>query len=228
MTTGARDPLRHHAIHFARISSKNWHLDKRISSRRRRRLLRGLGFVDIVRSITKQARVLTHKRKKIRDYKGYYRAEVILKIPAKTVDLFHNSAAGYRAQYYRSVKTGEIANEYAVRQLAVCIMQMLNGEYKRTCPAWWMEKSLVHPEAKLWIHQGRWLLIGQLSDRNLTVKRWLGSNPEKKKRRLWATLTPMNETRIDLKGAPLTLTGRSLPVSLKPGRSKDIYSVGYT
>ena len=184
--------------------------------------------MGIVRSIAKQASVLTHKRKGIRDFRGYYRAEVTLQMPAQTVDLFHNSAAGYRAQYYSSAETGEKANEYAVRQLFKRVMQILNGKHKRTCPPWWMEKSLLHPKAKIWIHQGRWLLIARLSERNLFVKRWLDSNPTKKKRRLWATLTPMNETRIDLKGAPLTLTGRNLNKRLKRKRSQDIYAVGYT
>lgn len=205
-----------------------WDLNDKISRRRRRRLLCGLGFVDIVQSIAKQASVLTHKRKMIRDFRGYYRAEVTLEMPAEIVDLFHNSATGYRAQYYSSVKTSEMANRYAVRQLSKRVMQLLNGKHKRTCPPWWMEKSLLHPKAKIWIHQGRWLLIGRFSERNLFVKRWLDSNPTKKKRRLWATLTPMNETRIDLKGAPLTLTGRNLNASLKQNRSQEIYAVGYT
>ena len=216
------------ATRFARISSKHWRLHDRVHRSRRQRLLQGLGFVGIVRNIVREARVLTYKRKKIRDSPGYYRAEVTLEMPAETVDLFHNSAAGYRAQYYCSAKIGEIANEYAIRQLAPCVIQILNGNYKRTCPPWWMEKSLLHSKAKLWIHQGRWLLIARMSERNLSVKRWLDSNPTKKKRRLWATLTPMNETRIDLKGAPLTLTGRPLPRSLKRGRSEDIYAIGYT
>jgi hypothetical protein len=215
-------------ITFARISPSNWRLNDRIHLHRRQRLLHGLGFASIVRNIAKQATVLTYKRKKIRDFPGYYRVEITLKVAAETVDLFHNSAAGYRAQYYRSAKTGEIANKYAIRQLAPRVMEMLDGMHKRTCPSWWMGKSLVHSKAKLWIHQGRWLLLARLSDRNLIVNRWFNSNPTKKKRRLWATLTPMNETRIDLKGAPLTLDGRPLTISLKSGRSKDIHAVGYT
>jgi hypothetical protein len=213
---------------FARVPPKNWCLHDRVHYRRRQRLLHGSGFVDIVNTIAKDARILTYKRRKIRDIPGYYRAEVTLQIPARVVDLFHNSAAGYRAQYYRSAATGEIANKYAIQQLATRVMQILKGEYKRTCPPSWMERSLLHPKAKVWIHQGRWLLIARLSDRNLSVKRWLYSKPSKKKRRLWATLTPMNETRIDLKGAPLTRNGRLLRKNLKHKRSEEIHAVGYT
>jgi hypothetical protein len=144
------------------------------------------------------------------------------------VDLFHNSVAGYRAQYYRSVKVGKAANKHAIQQLGPRVMELLSREFKRTCPPWWVEKSLRHSEAKLWVHQGHWLRSPRRSDRNLMVKRWLGSNPAKKRRQLWATLTPGKEMRIDLKGAPLTLAGKPLTQSLKSRRSFDIHRVGYT
>jgi hypothetical protein len=144
------------------------------------------------------------------------------------VDLFHNAATGYRAQYYQSVRTGEAANRYAVHQLAARAIALLGGAQKRTCPLWWVERSLLHREAKVWIHQGPWLRLARRSDRNLRVKRWLSSNPRNRKRRVWASLTPASETRIDLKGAPLTLDGRRFAKSVKRNRSKDIHGVGYT
>ena len=213
---------------FVRVLPSEWCLSEVIYGWRRQRLLHGQGFASIVCQIAKEAIVLTHKRARIRDTPGYYRAEITLKMTAETVDLFHNSAAGYRAQYYRSAKVGKVANKYAIRQLGPRVMELLTGVYKRTCPPWWVEKSLRHSEAKLWIHQGYWLRSPKRSDRNLVVKRWLGSNPEKKKRQLWATLTPGNEMRIDLKGAPLTLAGEPLTKRLKSARGLDIHRVGYT
>lgn len=216
------------ATPFARISPKLWRLHSRVHLRRRQRLLHGLGFVAIVHNMVKQARVLTYERKKIRDFPGYYRAEITLKVVAETVDLFHNSAAGYRAQYYRSTRAGKIANDYALRKLVPRVIELLGKAHKRTCPPWWVEKSLRHPEAKLWIHQGQWLRSPKKFDRNLMVKRWLKANPKDRKRLLWNTLTPATEVRIDLKGAPLTLEGKPLSASLKPRRSIDIHEVGYT
>lgn len=213
---------------FTRIPPSEWSLSKRIHGFRRQRLLHGIGFAGIVRHVVKQVTVVTHKRKRIRDYPGYYRAEITLRVSSKTVDLFHNSAAGYRAQYYRSAKGGKVANKYAIRQIGPRVMELLRGAYKRTCPPWWVKKSITHSEAKIWIHQGHWIRSPRCSDQNIKVKRWLESVPAKIERRLWATLTPGNEIRIDLKGAPLTLAGKPLTKSLKRGRSFDIHRVGYT
>jgi hypothetical protein len=215
-------------LNFAWISPKEWCLGDAIHGRRRQQLLHGPGFASIVHHIAKRATIFTHKRTRIDDYPGYYRADITLRVDAKMVDLFHNSATGYRAQYYRSARAGKVANGYALRKLGPRVIELLDKVHKQTCPLWWVEKSLQHPEARLWIHQGQWLRSGKKSDRNLMVKRWLRANPADGKRLLWATLTPAAEVRIDLKGAPLTLAGKPLSASLKPRRSMDIYEVGYT
>jgi len=215
-------------ISFKRIPSKDWRISSAIDGRRRRELLRGRSFANIVKAIAKHATVLTHKRARIDASPEYYRAEVTLHVKAMMVDLFHNSCTGYRAQYYHSAKTGEVANRYALSKLGPRVIDLLSKRHKRTCPLWWVRKSLQLPAAKAWIHQGPWLRSPKKGDRNLMVNRWLGANPPKKKRVLWATLTPATELRIDLKGAPLTLTGKPLTTRLKPRRSKDIHEVGFT
>ena len=144
------------------------------------------------------------------------------------VDLFHNSAAGYRAQYYRSVRTGESANEYALRQLVPPIIQLLGDVRKPTCPSWWVERSLLHSEAKLWIHQGLWLRHSKKSDGKLAVRRWLAYKWKKTHQQLWPRLIPRNETRIELKGGPLTIDGTPLTRSVKPTRGRQIFEAGYT
>jgi hypothetical protein len=191
-------------------------------------LLHAPTFEEIVRQIGERSKILSHKRAILRDCAGYFRFEVTLEMSATIVDLFHNSAAGYRAQYYYGVKNGEAANEYAVRKLVPRIMQLLEGSQKRTCPLSWVEKSLLQPEAKLWIHQGSWLRLGKLTDRNLLVGRWLDYRRDKKRKDCWPLLTPEHETQIDLKGAPLTLEGKPYNKSLKPDRGKHIHDAGYT
>jgi hypothetical protein len=213
---------------FARISSKEWCLGETIHGRRRQQLLYGPGFSNIVGVIAKQATILTHKRTKIKDYPGYYRVDITLQLDTKMVDQFHNSSAGYRAQYYRSAMVGKLANDYALSKLVPRVIKLLGKVCKQTCPLWWVKKSLQHPEAKLWIHQGQWLRSPKKSDKNLMVKRWLNANSTKLKRRLWATLTPVSESRIDLKGAPLALSGQPLRGRLKENRSRDIHRTGYT
>ncbi|MBH0199063.1 MAG: hypothetical protein HP497_06520 [Nitrospira sp.] len=213
---------------LVRISPKKWCLGETIHGRRRRQLLYGPGFPSIVGHIAKQATILTHKRTRIKKYSGYYRVDITLLLDAKTVDLFHNSSAGYRAQYYRSAMVGRLANDYALSKLVPRVVKLLGNVRKQNCPLWWVKKSLQHPEAKLWIHQGQWLRSPKKSDRNLMVKRWLEANSTKLERRLWATLTPATEVRIDLKGAPLTLQGKLLRDRLKGRRSLDIHKTGYT
>lgn len=215
-------------ISLARISPKEWCLGDAIRGRRRQQLLYGPGFASIVGHIAKQATILTHKRTRIKKYPGYYRVDITLLLDGKTVDLFHNSSAGYRAQYYRSAMVGKLANDYALSKLMPRVVKLLANVHKETCPLWWVKKSLQGPEAKLWIHQGKWLRSPKKSDRGLMVNRWLKPNSTKVKRRLWATLTPATEVRIDLKGTPLTLTGKPLRDRLKKRRSLDIHKTGYT
>ena len=213
---------------FKRVLSHDWVLGHGVGRSRRRRLARATTFASLVRRIVGGLKILAQRRARLRDYPGYYRAEVTLKVDPTIVDLFHNSAVGYRAQYYQSVTNGESANKYAVQQLVPRIMQLLSAERKRTCPGWWVNKSLLHPEAKLWIHQGLWLRRPKGSDYQLAVRRWLAYKWKKKHKQHWSTLVPQNETRIDLKGAPLTLDGIRLKKSLKPSRGRQIYEAGYT
>ena len=213
---------------FIRVSSHEWALGPGVGLTRRRRLVRATTFESLVRRIVGGLKILTHRRARLRDYPGYYRAEVTLKVDPTIVDLFHNSAAGYRAQYYQSVTNGESANEYAVQQLVPRVMRLLSAVRKRTCPGWWVQRSLLHPEAKLWIRQGPWLRHPKRSDRQLAVRRWLAYRWTKKHKQHWSSLIPKSETRIDLKGAPLTLDGTPLKKSLKPSRGRQIFEAGYT
>ncbi|MBM4128141.1 MAG: hypothetical protein FJ247_12460 [Nitrospira sp.] len=121
-------------ISLARISSKEWCLGETIHGRRRQQLLNGPGFANIVAYIAKQATILTHKRTKIRDYPGYYRVDITLQLDTKIVDLFHNSSAGYRAQYYCSAMVGKLANDYALSKLAPRVIKLLGDVHKQTCP----------------------------------------------------------------------------------------------
>ena len=66
-----------------------------------------------------------------------------LKVDRSTVDLFHNSWSGYRAQYYRGVRIGERANDYALKKLTPRIKELLAGHEERTCPGWWVGREII-------------------------------------------------------------------------------------
>jgi hypothetical protein len=156
---------------------------------------------------------------------------VTLSANPSTIDLFHNAPGGYRAQYYRSIGNGDRANAYAVRQLMPLIRRLLVGQGKRTCPWGWVEKSLQDSDAKVWIHQGRWWRHAKREDRHLAVARWVAeqSSRQRERRRKagWAALAAHSETRIDVKGGFIMLSGVPLG-GLKPNRARDVHELGFT
>ncbi len=217
---------------FVCISSSLWSLNGDITKLRKTRLVSGIKFEEIVERILKRATVDSHRREKLRSNPKYFRVVVKLKVDSETVDMFHNSTCGYRAQYYHSVNTGERANEYAMKSLTPRVTELLSGRNKRTCPLWLVEQSLTDIHAKIWIHQGLWLRRARNTDQHLFVERWKKeqSNADKeiKKKARWAGLTPGEEGRFDLKGAYFTLEGKPFGESTKPNRGNDIHKYGFT
>jgi len=226
---------------FVCISKDKWVLSDKIEKSRRQRLMSETSFEKIVERISKKVKGVEYKgeqlgeklREQLHLNTHYYRIVMELEMDSKTVDLFHNSVCGYRAQYYCSVENGERANKYATKLLASLVTKSLSGKSELECPLWLVEKSLSDVHAKVWIHQGRWLRNARIKDRNLQVKRWVDQqqlSPDKKKRKKarWASLTPDRETRIDLKGAYFTIDGKPLGVSTKPCRGCEIHEYGFT
>ena len=218
---------------FVCISRSKWILSNGIEKSRKQKLISGIAFEEIVERISKRAVVVSHRREKLPSNPQYYRIVIELKMDCETVDFFHNSVCGYRAQYYHSVSNGKRANKYATDSLVSRVTELLSGKNKQTCPLWLVEKSLSNVHAKIWIHQGRWLRSARNSDQNLLVKRWVDIqqfNADKKKRgkARWASLTPGVEMRIDFKGAYFTLDGKPLGKSTKHSRGNDIHECGFT
>ena len=215
---------------FGCVPIETWRL--RLPESRRRRLIEAPTFEAIVEGLRASAHILSLRREKLKRQEGYYRVVAVLKVDAQALDLFHNSRCGYRAQYYLGTEAGENANSYAVKVLSSRIKELLSGYQKRTCPSEWVERSLLHEEAKVWIHQGTWLRANRRSERNLSVERWtagLTSADRKQRRRAtWAMLTPGEEQRLDVKGGFVTTEGCRFRAPLKPGRSEDICKFGFT
>lgn len=189
-------------------------------------------FEQIVSLVYGGANISKYGRERHRSKKNFYRVVVTLEMGSDVVDRFHNSASGYRAQYYCGVRTGEKANRYAVKTLLPRVIELLAAEPKRTCPVQWVRKCLQSAQAKLWIHQGRWLRSARRADRNLQVQRWLqeleSQDAAERKKALWASLTPNEETKIVLKGAFVKLDCSKVAKSTKPSRSRDIRDFGFT
>jgi hypothetical protein len=188
-------------------------------------------YEQIVARLEREAIVVAHKRERARNNPLFFRAQVTLKVAASTADRFHSSIGGYRAQFYDSVERGLRGNAYALDRLVPLVLNLLDGRQKRTCPTEWFEKSLLAPDAKVWIHQGLWWRYAKAEDRHLRVARWFeeqsSPDPDRRAKARWAALIPEKETRIDLKGAFLSLSGAPLG-SLKPDRALNINQLGFT
>lgn len=219
-------------ISFVCISNDKWIVSAEIGTSRKKKLTSGISFEEILERILERATVNNHQREKLRSNPEYYRIVVELKVCSETVDMFHNSMCGYRAQYFDSVNTGERANKYVMELLTPRVTKLLYGRNKRTCPLWFVEKSLSNIHAKIWIHQGLWLRRARNNEQHLFIKRWQKeqSNYDKniRKRARWAGLTPMDEVILDLKGAYFTLEGKPYGKSTKPHRGNDIHKYGFT
>ena len=130
------------------------------------------------------------------------RTVLTLTLASELVDLFHNGAGGYRAQFYESIRQDEQANRYILDRLSHIDREILKS---RT--------------AKIWIYQGQWLRRQRHAMRNLRVERWHRNFHVCPKLVRYGYLTPDNETRLVIKGES--------PKSLDD-RNERIYNYGYT
>jgi hypothetical protein len=197
----------------------------------RERLTGRLVYEDIVARLVREARLAYYRRERARAQAEFFRVHVTLAVNASTVDLFHSAPAGYRAQYYRDPALGDEANAFALRQLAPRIVELVKDNPKQTCRLPWIERSLLDRDAKIWIHQGLWLRHARREDRQLAVARWIeaqeSSRANRRKKAIWASLTPARETMIDVKGGFIALSGDRLG-TLKRTRAREIHEVGFT
>jgi len=191
---------------------------------RRTHLLQGPNYEQIIRDLADTVHVVKYRRERCCGNRDYFRLNATLKCFSPVhVDLFHSSAAGYRAQYYIAPAMGEAANRFAVECIGRSVWEFAKLHPKRSCPVSWMRATVEDEDAKVWIHQGQWLRAPSLAKRLLRVERWqehASSDKCTRKRARWSQLTPADEDRIDLKGGFVTLEGEPLG-SLKPTRSDE-------
>lgn len=222
-------------MRFRRVSSKDWSISDSVSPKRRSRLLRET-FPKIVELLCTTLKSVTARRAKNRcpvhgfPPKSLVRTELTIYFPRYVVDLFHNGAGGYRAQYYLSPKLGDHAN-------AVCCKRLLAAvESERALHPRYQDgksrRSLNSVHAKVWIGQGRWLWERRIAVRNLTARRWAqaeAKNKRAKQFQIWAKLMPSDEDRIRLFGAWVEQsTGRPIGRPSKSNRAEEISKIGFT
>jgi hypothetical protein len=214
---------------FGIVNAQEWRLSENIERARRIRLLE-TPFEAIVEAITREAIPSCWMREPMRDFSGLFRVSIDLSLLPKTVDLFHNGAGGYRAQYYLGVKLGEVANRYVIDRLLPRLKRCYVAEQERPLPWEHAEGSLMHADAKIWIREGSWLDDLAGSGRNLATDRWDLNKPKHMTgfEAWWARLTPENQDHLEVKGGCLDMCGAPADRRLKPCRSRHLHEHGFT
>ncbi len=216
---------------FGIVPATEWQLERRIAKSRKRRLLDN-SFDSIVQQITEQAELRDYGCEEIKKFPGSKRVWFKLILESSIVDLFHNGAGGYRAQFYLDILQGEKANRCVIDSLVTPLKCLSAARPKEDCSWGFIEASLCHHDAKVWIHEGAWLTDNRPADQNLVIGRW-EQNAHKitlqyRFEPTWARLTPENETQLELKGGCVDETFVSIDVQVKPSRSLELHDHGYT
>ena len=216
---------------FRRVSNEEWRLGSNLNHGRRERLLTS-SFETIVDGIVDHMQLCYYKRESVKAHPGSNRVTISISVPESVVDLFHNGAGGYRAQFYVGITEGERANRSVIDALLPILKPRVEADPKRGCPWVLVEASLSDVDAKVWIHQGSWLRWRATSDRNLQVQRWIESGDRMTLRNVhlpvWAQLTPASETRLKLCGGAVDAGLRTVGAHLKPYRSMELNDLGFT
>lgn len=228
---------------FMCVNARDWVFSSSISGPRLHRL-RSTSFVNLTKQIAQNCSVYSFRREGMKANQNAFRLNVVLEVDQKLVDIFHNGACGYRAQFYCGLKNGESANHYFINAIKPIIMKEVSSNPKRTCPVQFVDFSVSSKDAKAWIHQSRtWIRPPRLNDRNLSVWIWhsnhkvLKSNgslswgsPKTsfiKNGDVYCQLTPDRERFIDIKGAFATLGCTPVPPP-KQHRSEQLRDCGFT
>jgi hypothetical protein len=216
---------------FARVSERDWVIDKRVGSRRIRRIKHAANFEGVVSRLVRGARVEHLCRERASGCHSAFRLIVRFRVRPESLDQFFNSSVGYRAQYFASSKLGERANRFTVKEFFPKVIA--EGKRRKRPKKDFIEMSLKHPDCKVWPHQGEWLRRARCEDRVLLVPRWqaelTSGDKARQKLALWGSLAPAHETRLLLKGGFVQSTGRIGSIGKAPSnRSKQLHELGFT
>lgn len=104
---------------------------------------------------------------------------VVLHFPdgEQWVDMFHNSAAGVRAQCLSDPMLGAEAFDYARDRLRERSLELLADRRMTSTLRSFTEMSLRHDSPKVWIHQGLWVRRARPEVQEVLVAKWQRAAP---------------------------------------------------
>jgi hypothetical protein len=215
---------------FGTVPSAEWHLDI-LDEARKLRLL-STPFQSIVDGIVRDAVLEIYPPDLDQQCRRLARVIIELKLPRETVDLFHNGSSGYRAQFYLGIDQGVRADRYCIDALMGKVHDLCAQGNHADLSREFIEASLRHNEAKVWIQEDGWWLDRKAADDKLIVDRWTQNSQKCREcpdiMAKWATLTPANVTVLECKGGFVDSLGAPIDRHHKPHRSEQIRDCGYT
>lgn len=218
-------------MQFTRIEPEVWRLDGAITGARRRRLLQPPEYDEIIKRLLQDVSLEVACCQRAKDGAKACRVVAKLRTTPLAIDLFHNSVAGYRAQYLSGASVGEAANTNALSALLPAIVPLLL-QGRPNFPSVVFEQSLRHPWAKIWIHQGLWLCHARREEEVLQVPLWAAraasSEPRVRKLVRWGSLAPDTEPSFVIKGGFVFLDGSHRLGEPPENRAEDIHTCGFT
>ena len=216
---------------FARADPDEWRLDAVLPIDRRRRLLESPSYEEIVGSMKTDLTLEIAHCQRAKPGEKAYRVVAKLRSTPAAIDLFHNSASGYRAQYLLGTSRGEAANTHALQELLPIVVPLLIKR-RPSFPAVILEQSLRHPWTKVWIHQGVWLRRARKDQQVLHVPCWEShadsAIPRVRKLIRWGRRAPDVEPAFVLKGGFVFPDGRHRLGQPPKNRAEDIHTCGFT
>jgi hypothetical protein len=223
---------------FVFLSPNIWRLDGSIADPKRRDLLLSPpSFEAIVSELCKSIAIKAIRSERKRSWEGPpplpVRVIVILEVlrHKHLVDLFHNSAAGVRAQCLRSIELGGAALNYARDRLRNKANELAADKRIGGISRDVVFKSLELDSTKVWIHQGLWVRHARIADRQLRIARWEANEPSanRKVKNLlrYGSKAPERPAAIDLIGG--WIHPSDVAVSKDPSiRPHQIHCYGFT
>ena len=214
---------------FGCVPENEWVLSSTIGGARRSRLLHSPPFERIVAGLLHNAQVAKVVYQRAPNSQPGHRCTVVLEVEPQILDVFFNSASGYRAQYFLNPVQGNRANRLVID---IALPRIARAVDDRHADRKFVESSLEHRWAKVWIHQGLWLRRAKREHRVLLVPTWQRefASEDKHRRKLsrWGALAPNSESRLLLKGG-YVLSSRELAVGKPPSRrARELHDFGFT
>ena len=188
-------------------------------------------YEEIVELLRSKIRVQRAVRQRAKTGDEAYRLVVLFTAADAAVDLFQNSATGYRAQYLAGPPLGDQANRLVLDTLLPDTYRLIE-KLRPSLPQTFVKASLGHPWVKIWVHQGPWLRSARREDRVLHVAKWepkLRSDDERERKLArWGMLAPEFEKSFVIKGGFVQPTGQVRLGEPPKNRPIDLHTCGFT